>query len=320
MPIPRRSACSPIAMPIPTRMPTADATRPVTKASVTTEVMICRRLAPSARNRPSSRTRCVTMMLKVLKMMKAPTKSDTRANTSRNVCRNPSPSPTWSDASFAASAPVMASYPCGSTRETARRSSVSDTPSSATTERKSKVPERSMSSCAVCTSKAAAVAPRRLSVSPMRKMPEIVNSREPLVKMIEIRWPTVRSCAVAVPASTATSVDVVGSFPSTRLRPASVDQEVPIVGAPPGVMASPVTGSTIFAYPWMLPTTSFTPGTASTVATTDSGTGSRSWPPPPPGPPACAANAETPCTCTSMPAVVVVNRSSNAALNVSVST
>ena len=59
-----------------------------------TEVNTCPRLAPSARRSPISRVRCVTTMLKVLKITKAPTNNATKANTSSAVRRNPKPSRT----------------------------------------------------------------------------------------------------------------------------------------------------------------------------------------------------------------------------------
>ena len=85
------TAFSPIASTIPTSTPMTDATSPTTAASTRTEVITCRRVAPSARNNASSRLRWVTTMLKVLKMMKAPTNKATKPNTSNPVRRNPRP-------------------------------------------------------------------------------------------------------------------------------------------------------------------------------------------------------------------------------------
>ena len=85
------SAFSPIASTIPTSTPMTDATSPTTAASTRTEVITCRRMAPSARNNASSRLRWVTTMLNVLKMMKAPTNKATNPNTSNPVRRNPRP-------------------------------------------------------------------------------------------------------------------------------------------------------------------------------------------------------------------------------------
>ena len=86
-----RSAFSPIASTMPTSTPPIDATTPTTTDSTITDVRTCRRLAPRARNSASSRLRWVTTMLKVLKMMNAPTNSATKPNTSRPVRRKPRP-------------------------------------------------------------------------------------------------------------------------------------------------------------------------------------------------------------------------------------
>ena len=111
-------AFSPIASSIPSRMPPIDATRPTTTDSRRTDDITCRRVAPRARNRASSRLRWVTTMLNVLKMMNAPTNSATNPNTNRPVRRNPRPWFTWSCCWLAAEAPVTAWYPLGRTVET----------------------------------------------------------------------------------------------------------------------------------------------------------------------------------------------------------
>ncbi len=72
-------------MPRPT--PSAEPTSPVIRASPRTEPSTCPRPAPTARSRASSRVRWPTRMLKVLKMMNAPTSSEMPANTSRNVLK-----------------------------------------------------------------------------------------------------------------------------------------------------------------------------------------------------------------------------------------
>jgi hypothetical protein len=101
------SAFSPTARKAPTTTPMRDANRPTIVDSSKTENSTCRRVAPSARNRASSRLRWVTTMLKVLKMMNAPTNSATNPKTSRPVRRNPSPWLTCSCCWAAAEAPVI---------------------------------------------------------------------------------------------------------------------------------------------------------------------------------------------------------------------
>ena len=71
------------ATPSPTSSPVALPTTPITKASMSTERVTCPLLAPSARRRADSRTRCDTRIEKVLKMMKAPTTIAITANVTR---------------------------------------------------------------------------------------------------------------------------------------------------------------------------------------------------------------------------------------------
>jgi hypothetical protein len=114
-PIAATSAFSPIASTTPTPTPTIDATSPTTAASTKTDVITCRRRAPSARNSANSLLRWATTMLKVLKMMNAPTNRATNPNTRSPVRRNPRPLLTWSCCSLAAVVPVLASKRAGRT-------------------------------------------------------------------------------------------------------------------------------------------------------------------------------------------------------------
>ena len=61
-----------------------------------TERVTCRREAPSARNRASSRVRWATMIEKVFRIRKVPTTSATAANTSRKVVMKTGPVAVWS--------------------------------------------------------------------------------------------------------------------------------------------------------------------------------------------------------------------------------
>jgi hypothetical protein len=65
-PISRSNALRPMARRIPNPTPTAEATAPTAAASSITEPSTCRRLAPTARSRASSRVRWATMIENVL--------------------------------------------------------------------------------------------------------------------------------------------------------------------------------------------------------------------------------------------------------------
>ena len=109
-----KSRLMPLATPRPAPMPTAEASTPSASASATTDVSTWRRLAPSARSIANSRRRCATVMLKALKMMKAPTKTETPANARSTGVRNePIASAVSAVASAAACSPVLTLTPAG---------------------------------------------------------------------------------------------------------------------------------------------------------------------------------------------------------------
>ena len=85
-----RNAFSTSARSMPSPTPTIEAMSPTTNDSMRTDRSTWRRLAPSARNSASSRLRCDTTMLNVLKMMNAPTNRATNPKIRKNVRRNPS--------------------------------------------------------------------------------------------------------------------------------------------------------------------------------------------------------------------------------------
>src|SRR5579872_6148043 len=89
MPKPLNRASSPKAASTPSPNPMSDATNPVRPASSSTERKTWRRLAPTMRNRASSRVRWPTMIENVLKMVNAPTNREMKANTKRAVEKNP---------------------------------------------------------------------------------------------------------------------------------------------------------------------------------------------------------------------------------------
>ncbi|CAB4710572.1 unannotated protein [freshwater metagenome] len=129
-----KSARMAIASSTPNPRPTVDPKIPSTSASSCTERVTCRLEAPSARSSASSRERWATRIEKVLTMRKAPTTSAIPAKISRKVVRKPIAWRNGPAASSAASSPVTASKPGGSTRATRSASSSCETSSSAVTQ------------------------------------------------------------------------------------------------------------------------------------------------------------------------------------------
>ena len=76
--------------PTPAPSPRTEASTPITTASTSTEPIICRRLAPTARIRASSLVRCAMMIENVLRIRKTPTNSATPAKPSRMLLKKPS--------------------------------------------------------------------------------------------------------------------------------------------------------------------------------------------------------------------------------------
>ena len=184
------SACSATAISSPNPIPTTDATAPMSPASSTTEPTIWRRLAPTARNRASSRVRWPRRMANVLLMKNAETRSATPAKPSStfwNTDRNPST--LWAPSAFTSSM-VTASTPSGRTRCTRSVRSSPDTPSAATTSIPSYWPGAPNASWADARSKPVRRAPRRLLVSPKVNTPTISTSREPPSSRTVVRSPT----------------------------------------------------------------------------------------------------------------------------------
>ena len=101
---------------------------------MTTDVRICRRLAPSVRSIPNSRMRWAIVIEKVLKIRKPPTTTATPANTSRATVRNCRSSLMSEDSCAALSSPVRTSTVAGSTSRTRSRTSTGSVPSAASIE------------------------------------------------------------------------------------------------------------------------------------------------------------------------------------------
>ena len=87
-----KAASSSLTNPMPAKMPAIEANRPIRNASPITVVSTWREEAPSVRSIPNSRVRWATVMLKMLKIRKAPTKIVIPAKISSAVVRKPKPS------------------------------------------------------------------------------------------------------------------------------------------------------------------------------------------------------------------------------------
>ena len=190
MPTAASSSRMPTARPTPASRPSADDTIPTTSASKTIPPSTWRRVAPTARSSAVSRRRWATRTLKVFQMTNEPTSRETAAKTSRMLVKMPRPSRIAAELWSATSAPVSASTPSGSRWAIASRSSVGVTDGSPTTSIWSTSPTLSSRSCAVRRSKAARVAPARLSVLPKPTRPTTVNDPVPFWKTIRAVSPT----------------------------------------------------------------------------------------------------------------------------------
>ncbi len=85
------SAARPLARPMPSTAPIAEATTPMTTDSATIMRSTCLRLEPMARSIAVSLVRCATVIEKALKITNPPTRRATTANTIRNVLMNAMP-------------------------------------------------------------------------------------------------------------------------------------------------------------------------------------------------------------------------------------
>ena len=276
-PNPLSSFSSPTAASTPSPMPISEDTSPTISASPSTERNTWRRLAPTMRSSASSRVRWPTVMENVFKMVKPPTNSAMKPKTRRAVLKKPS---AWLMAlvcSLITVWPVTTSTPGGSTRAMACWTVVLSAPGALTMLMLSNLPTSPRTACAVGVAKAARVAPARLFAVPKRIRPLMVKVRVGPRSRMRTFWPTVKSYFCAVPRSMATSFGVVGGLPCAMWR-AEIwglgSNSTPSVGAPPVVMALPSWAMNC-ARPVTEPLAASTPGTACTVARSDSGTGLR---------------------------------------------
>ena len=194
----------PAARPTPNNRPRPAENVPMSVASSRTPPSTCRRVAPTARSRATSRRRCATRTLKVFQMTKEPTSTEMPANTSSTVVKTPMASRTAAEPSAATWSPVSAWMSSGRIAAIRSRSSPALTPGSACTSTSSTRPTLSKTRCAVVRSKPAMVAPRRLSVSPKPMMPTRVNLCRPSWRTTSTLSPSWKPACSAVRASMAT--------------------------------------------------------------------------------------------------------------------
>ena len=108
-PISSNSALTRTTKPKPPAIPSTEASRPTSAASIRTAISTWREEAPSVLSIANSRARWATVIENVLKIRKAPTKTAIPANTSSAVLRKPNPSWMSLASSVAVSAPVRTS-------------------------------------------------------------------------------------------------------------------------------------------------------------------------------------------------------------------
>jgi len=169
---------SPAPMPIPATRPVTAATRPTTNASISTDRVTWRRDAPTARSSASSLVRWATSMVKVLAMMKVPTKSAMPAKTSRPCLRPDIEEEINSAWSSASSLPVVVSTrSAGSALSSAAFSAVWEVPAAAFTSISSYVPGLPNSFWAVAVSYSARLPPAATLPSSVVKIPVMTGLR-----------------------------------------------------------------------------------------------------------------------------------------------
>ena len=231
-----KSRLMPLATPRPAAMPMAEASTPSVSASATTDVSTWRRLAPRARSIANSRRRWATVMLKALKMMNAPTKTETPANARSTGVRNePIASAVSAVASAAACSPVLTLTPAGMAALTSAASSLGVTPGSAETEMPLILPGSPPQRCTSCRRPATTMVPPREPDSPHSNTPATLTSSRPAGPATVKVSPGLRPALSAKLLMIATSLRPWISPPATRVAwlKGSPVLVVSRVGAPP---------------------------------------------------------------------------------------
>ncbi len=165
------SALSALASPSPAKSPTTEASSPMTRPSMTTARMTCRRDAPRVRSVANSRVRWATVIDRVLKITNAPTNSAIAPKPSRK--RRSAFTMTFVSCASAAAccSASLTSRLGGTSGRTARSSSSVEVPSFALIEMPSNRPSFPSTVWAVVRSQTAIVAAPSESTSPKVAMP-----------------------------------------------------------------------------------------------------------------------------------------------------
>ena len=198
----------------PPRMPTTEATKPITSVSTTTELSTWRREAPSVRSSANSRERCATVTANVLKIRKPPTNTAIPANTSSAILRKPSESVMSAEALSACSSPVRTSALPPSSRATAALSCSGDVPSCAATAISDSSPGVALIRCTSESGIDMLLIPSELW-SPSLEMPTRSYSFAGARPAILILSPTSKPSWSAVDLSSVTSPTLSARWPST---------------------------------------------------------------------------------------------------------
>ena len=215
-PMALKSRLMALATPRPATMPTAEARTPSVSASATTERSTWRRLAPRARSMANSRRRCATVMLKALKMMKAPTKTETPANASsigvRKVLMEAAVSLV---ASAAACSPVLTLTVVGRAVLTRAASCAGVTPGSAAMETPLSLPGSPPQRCTSCRRPAMTMVPPMEPESPHVNTPVTLTCCRPAAAATSKLSPGLRPCLSAKLLMMLTSLRACTSRPAT---------------------------------------------------------------------------------------------------------
>ena len=214
-PIALKSAFRPAATRTPSARPMSEPITPRNSPSPSTERRTCARDAPSVRSRANSRARCVTVIEKVLKMMKAPTKTEMPANASSVVVRKPNASRLSFCWVVVSCWPVRTSTPVGTTSRTASRSSAGEVPSLAAMSISSYLPSLPVMRAASSGVRIATEAPPNELTPAMRVRPTISKVFLAASPWMAMRLPSCQPCFFAVASSMATWSASSGGPPPT---------------------------------------------------------------------------------------------------------
>ena len=279
MPPLRRPQKATKASPTPTRKPSKADTRPTTPASTSTEPSTCRRVAPRARSRASSRVRWAIKMPNVFEIMNMPTNKATAAKTNKIVEKNAKADLISLAVSSAAWRPVTTST-FGPRLASVRRATswLGVMPGTAFT---SIVSSRFGSPAKVCACSRVvpmAIKPPEESALPKREVPTNFSFSRPTGAMRTSVSPILNGPASAVARSMIASPIAAGARPLAtwyELRSLLSVQDATNVGGPWPPIGSPFLSRRVSVVLVSVGATALTPRTAPTLATRLSGSRAR---------------------------------------------